>query len=453
MEAWQRTLRVLWLVQFLTTLAMNLGLTFVPFFLAEDPVLRVRDESARALYTGLILAGPFFTTIVFTPLWGWVADRTGPKRQVVRACLGLGLTQLLMAAAQSPEQLVVVRMLQGMVSGVLAASLGLLAVVTPPGQQGRAVARLQSATPAGQILGPVLGGVLAAVVGYRATYALLGTLIVLTALLAIRLLRQDGFVPTASPNPFVGLFQTGRRALAQPLLRQSLAILVGGQFAFTIAQAVFAIYAGEVIAAWVVATGAAPAWWNTGLGFAAIAMTVTALGGFVSASWWGRLHDRRVPFLAPAGAALLGACMLLLFAWPAWWVVLLARVGVGIGVAALATLPFAVLAGRVPPEERGQLMGLATALTHTGNLAGFVLGGVLAAWWTEAGNFALAAAVYALLVAAALPLELRNRQARTLPTTPAEIPASSTDEPSGPPASPFAQRGEQTSLASGFGRR
>src|SRR6185369_16455734 len=136
MEAWQRTLRVLWLVQFLTTLAMNLGLTFVPFFLAEDPVLRVEDNATRILYTGLIQAGPFFTTIVFTPFWGWVADRTGPKRQVVRACIGLGATQLLMAFARSPAEMVAIRMLQGMVSGVLAASLGMLAVVTPAERHG-----------------------------------------------------------------------------------------------------------------------------------------------------------------------------------------------------------------------------------------------------------------------------------------------------------------------------
>src|SRR5262245_45771142 len=228
MEAWQSTLRVLWVVQFLTTLAMNLGLTFVPFFPAEDPVLRVRDPAALALYTGLILAGPFFTTIVFTPLWGWVADRTGPKRQVVRACFGLGVTQLLMALAQSPEQLVAIRMLQGMVSGVLAASLGLVAVVTPAARQGRALAVLQSATPAGQILGPVLGGAVAAALGFRATYALLGGLIVLTGVLSWALLRQDGFVATSSPNPFVGLWRSGRRALAQPALRQALATLAGG---------------------------------------------------------------------------------------------------------------------------------------------------------------------------------------------------------------------------------
>lgn len=411
MEVWQPTLRVLWLVQFLTTLAINLGLIFVPFFLADDPVLRVQDPHQRVLYTGLIFAGPFFTTIIFTPLWGWVADRTGPKRQVVRACFGLGLTQLLMAVAQSPEQMVAIRMLQGMVSGVLAASLGLLAVVTPQAQRGTAIAMLQSATPAGYIFGPILGGVLATAFGFRATYALLGTLIVCTGVLSWLLLRQDGFRPASSPNPFVGLFRASRRALTQPALRQALAILLGGQFAFTVAQGVFAIYAGHVIAAWVAEHEVAPAWWNTGVGFTAIAMTVTGLASVFSSVWWGRLHDRRMRLLTPCGAGLLGVSMLLLFAWPIWWIVLLARVGVGVGVGATSTLPFAQIAKGAAPEEHSQLMGVATALTHVGNLAGFLLGGVLATWWTESGNFALAAAAYALIGVAALHLELRTRRA------------------------------------------
>src|SRR5947209_16218060 len=123
-----------------------------------------------------------------------------------------------MAVAQSPQQMVAIRMLQGMVSGVLAAALGLVAVVTPRGQQGRAIAALQSATPAGQIFGPVLGGVLAAGLGFRTTYALLGGLIVLTGFLSWRLLRQEGFVPRCSPNPFTALAAAGRRALGQPPL-------------------------------------------------------------------------------------------------------------------------------------------------------------------------------------------------------------------------------------------
>jgi MFS family permease len=241
---------------------------------------------------------------------------------------------------------------------------------------------------------------------------LLGAVITFTGLLAYGLLRQRGFVPTASPNPFVGLARAGRQALAQPLLRQAFVILVAGQFAFTVAQGVFAIYAGNVIEAETAATSEAPAFWNTGVGFTAIAMTITGLAAVLSSFFWGRLHDDGVPFLTPVASGLLAVSMFALSCWPVWWVVLVARAGVGTGVAAMSTLQFAVLSASAAPEERGQMMGLATALTHVGNLIGFVLGGILATWWTEPGNFALAAAVYVLILTAAVRLEVRLRRRR-----------------------------------------
>ncbi|MFO0967251.1 MAG: MFS transporter [Gemmataceae bacterium] len=421
MQGWRRNLRVLWLVQFLTTLAMNLGLVFVPFFLADDPTLRVESESARLLYTGLILAGPFFTTIVFTPLWGWVADRTGPKRQVIRACFGLGATQLLMAVAQSPDQMVAIRMLQGMVSGVLAASLGLVAVGTPFAHQGRAIATLQSATPAGQIFGPVLGGILASACGFRATYALLGSLIVAVGLLSWLLLRQHGFVPMLSANPFRSLWHAGRRALARPPLRLALAVLAGGQFAFTAAQGVFALYIVRLTVDWT-GTAEKAGWWNTSIGFTALAMTVTGVASVASSIGWGRLHDKGTRFLTPAGAGVLAASMLLMVAWPTWWVILAARVGIGVGLGAISTLQFAVVARNVAPEERGQLMGVATSMTHIGNLAGFLLGGALASTWSEPVAFVLAAAAYAVVMLAALRLEQGSSSLATDALVPLALP-------------------------------
>ena len=102
--------------------------------------------------------------------------------------------------------------------------------------------------------------------------------------------------------------------------------------------------------------------------------------------------------------------MFQLFALPTWWAILIARVGVGVGVGAMYTLQFAVVAARVAPEERGQLMGLATATSQVGNLTGFVLSGFLASQWSETGNFALAAIVYCAVFVGALRLELLTRR-------------------------------------------
>lgn len=413
MPSWKRALLVLWIVQFLTTLAMNLGLTFVPFFLAEDPHLHVTDPHDLVLYTSLILAGPFFTTILATPLWGWVADRSGRKRQVVRAAFGLGLTQILMALARTPEQLVAIRLLQGMISGVLAACLGLMAAMAPEDRRGRAIATLQSAIPAGQIFGPVFGGFLASAIGYRPVYWVLGSLVLLTGLLALALVREEGFVPRQGRgNPFVELWAAMRHSARDRTLRSAFAILLLGQVAWTTSQVVSAIYAGKVITAWAAARGIAPSFFTSGLGFAAVAMTVTGLSNFLMSLWWGRAFDRGQRFLTPMGASVVAVSLLTLAFWPPWWLVLGARVGMGGGLGGAGTLQLATISARTPAASRGQFMGLATSMTHVGNLVGFVAGGALARFWGESGNFALSAALYVVVALVALRLERQSRLAK-----------------------------------------
>jgi predicted MFS family arabinose efflux permease len=182
--------------------------------------------------------------------------------------------------------------------------------------------------------------------------------------------------------------------------------LLAGQFAFAVSQGVFAIYAGRLMDRGVEANGLAPAWWNSGMGFTALAMTVTGLASVLTSFAWGRLHDGGMRFLTPVGAGLLAASMATLLLTPPWWVVLLARMGFGAGIAAM-TLQFAVISAAAAPDQRNQQLNLATALTHAGNLAGFVMGGVLASWWEEIGNFALAGAVYCVILVATCYRERR----------------------------------------------
>jgi MFS family permease len=392
-EEWRGTVRFLWFVQFLTTLAMNLGLTFIPFVLRDDPVLAIPDESSRLFYVSLILGAPFLSTIVFTPLWGWVADRTGPRRQVIRACFGLGLTQLLMAVAQTADQMVLIRVLQGMVSGVLSACLGMVTSVTPLSHQGRAVALVHSATPAGQVLGPLIGGVLAVSLGFRLTYLLLGTVIVLVAVLSLFALPRRAHRATVSPNPLTSLWSAIKINYQMPRLPGTLLILVLAHFAFTLSQGVFAIFAAKVWQTAVSAPGDSPGWMND-IGFVAVALAATALTNALCGPWWGHWQDQGRGYLQSMGATLLAVANGVLVFWPAAWVVLLSRIGIGMGLGAMTSLPFSEVSRSTPADSRGQMMGLTFALSQIGNLAGFLLGGWLAALWSEQGNFLLSAVLY-----------------------------------------------------------
>ena len=86
--------------------------------------------------------------------------------------------------------------------------------------------------------------------------------------------------------------------------------------------------------------------------------------------------------------------MILLALWPPWWAVLAARAGIGANLGSTATLQFAQVTRHVGVGERGQFLGLATAVQHFGSLVGFLGGGALALLWGESGNFLLAAALY-----------------------------------------------------------
>lgn len=399
MLGWKKTLYILWVGQFLTSMAMTLGLSFIPFFLVEDPILNVTSAHQRLIFTSLIMGAPFVTAIVATPFWGWMADRTGRKRQVIRASFGLGLIQIAMGFVRLPEHLVILRVLQGAVSGVMAANLGLLSAAAPKEFQGRALTTLQSAQPAGIIFGPLLGGVLAAALGYRPVYWLLGGVVLSCGIVSWVLLREDGFVPSDNPNPFRSIGRALGQAWQQPGLRLAFSTLWVAQLAWSTTQVAFAIYAGNVIERWVVTTGATRMWWNTGLGFTAIAMALTGIANFAMSFVWGRAQDRGVRFLTPLGASAMGLSNLLLAVTPPFWAVILGRGGIGLGIGGAQTLQYARIAKQVPTSERGSFMGLATATTHLGSLVGFLISGSLAHFWGLTGNFYAAAALYALILA------------------------------------------------------
>ena len=73
---------------------------------------------------------------ISAPIWGAMADRFGRKPMVVRSMLGGGVMVAMMAYATSPEQVLVVRMLHGALSGTVTACITMVSHYysqTPPG--------------------------------------------------------------------------------------------------------------------------------------------------------------------------------------------------------------------------------------------------------------------------------------------------------------------------------
>lgn len=101
-ETWRRNLTTLWLTQFFAMVGLSAVVPFLPLFIRE---LGVQNQQEAVTWSGLVFAAPFFVTIFITPFWGAVGDKYGMRIMVIRAVIGLGIAQILMAYAQSVEQL------------------------------------------------------------------------------------------------------------------------------------------------------------------------------------------------------------------------------------------------------------------------------------------------------------------------------------------------------------
>jgi DHA1 family multidrug resistance protein-like MFS transporter len=153
---------------------------FVSIYLLE---LGATQQEAVTLAGIMNTFSPAF--MVFAqPLWGSMADRFGRKRLILRAMLGLQISWTLMGYAIAPWMVVGVRLFQGVATGANSAMLALAAQTLPPARLGFGMGIMQSAQGLAQSLGPLIGGLLVAAVGFRSTFGI-ATLGVAMAILAV----------------------------------------------------------------------------------------------------------------------------------------------------------------------------------------------------------------------------------------------------------------------------
>ena len=190
MPSWQRTLALMVGVQFSSAVGFAIIFPFLPLYVKQ---LGSTTGWSIEVLSGLVFSVQALTMAIASPFWGVVADRFGRKLMVMRATLGGAVIILLMGFVTNVEQLVALRAVQGFLTGVIAASNALVASVAPRERTGYAMGLLQVGLWSGVAAGPPLGGILADLVGFRATFALTAT-ILLASGVSVWLGVQDPFV-------------------------------------------------------------------------------------------------------------------------------------------------------------------------------------------------------------------------------------------------------------------
>ena len=147
---------------------------------------------------GAVFSAQAITMAIASPIWGALADRFGKKIMVERALFGGSIMLLLMAFSSSAEMLVLLRAIQGLVTGTVAAGNALVAATAPRERSGYAMGLLQVGTWSGVAVGPLLGGILADAFGYSAAFYFTSALLFLGGLLVlfgVKEKRLEGFAP------------------------------------------------------------------------------------------------------------------------------------------------------------------------------------------------------------------------------------------------------------------
>jgi DHA1 family multidrug resistance protein-like MFS transporter len=392
-EPWVRAFAVLLLTQAVSEFAFQFSLPFLPLFFLD---LGVPDPVQAGLWAGA-MAGTFaIAQATMGPIWGVLADRYGRRMMIQRALFGGCLVIGAMTFVQTPEQLLVLRVIQGALTGVVAAMAVVVSLTVPRAHLATALGLMQAAQLIGASLGPIVGGAFADSYGLRAGFAATSMIFVVTGVLVTLFVAEPAREPPRPVGP-------SERAEAQPLPRRELISAIATmaiiRFASNAPQPILPLFIQELARS---SSGVAT---TVGLVLAA-----TGFASAISALALGRVADRL------GARTTLMACLALATAISPLhalvgtvWQLLIVRTAMGFALGGMIPAVQALLTDRTPPSRRGAAFGLLSTAQAIGNGGGPVSGSLIAAAFGVPAVFLAAAPVF--LIGAWLVARLPGRGA------------------------------------------
>jgi MFS family permease len=366
---WQRNLWICTFGAFTTIVGMTLLLPFLPLYVEQ---LGVREPAAIVQWSGVAFGATFLSAALTAPLWGRLGDRYGRKLMMIRASLGMAVAMSLIGLAQDIHQLVLLRLLAGLLGGYASGATILVATQTPKGRSGWALGVLSSGVMAGSLAGPLVGGLLPPLIGIRHTFFLSGGLIFIAFIATLAGLEE----PARAPRPANTPAGPGKRHLLdgvgavqrqQVLTLFAVAALV--MFATLSIEPIITVYLQQLQAPHLTLMAGA-------------VMAAAALGSILAASTLGRLADRIGHWPVLTGC-LLSAALLLIpqaFVTNAWQLMGL-RLCMGLAIGGLLPCITALIRHAVPGEIAGRTLGYATSSQYVGQVLGPLAGGYAGGHW------------------------------------------------------------------------
>jgi DHA1 family multidrug resistance protein-like MFS transporter len=347
---------------FVAELIVIMGFSFVvpfmPLFVQE---LGNFDGNEAALWSGIAIGISGISLFLSGPFWGIIADRWGRKPMVLRAMFGSAIVLILAGLSPNVYFFVVLRFIQGLLSGTVPAASALVTASTPRNKTAFAMGLLMVAVFTGNTIGPSFGGFVADILGFRATFFISGALLLSGGLLVLLLVKEK-FERPHQVASFGSIWHLIGARYMLPLLATICVTGMAGQ----VVQPIISLYMKELNPAGAVATSA-------GLAFALMGL-IAAASSIVAGRLSGRVSLRKILIVSCLGTALL--YLLPIWAQNATQLILLVGI-TGLLQGGTVTSTASLIGLSLPVSQQGIAYGLSQSATSLGNGLGPIIGGSL----------------------------------------------------------------------------
>jgi MFS family permease len=186
---WKRNLIFCWFGMFVTGIGMSQIAPVLPLYIQH---LGVNNTALISQLSGIAFGITFIISAIFSPIWGQAADKFGRKPMLLRASLGMSIVIGSMGFATNVYMLIGLRLLQGVITGYSTACTTLIATQTDNEHAGYALGTLSTASIAGSLLGPTLGGFMEEAIGLQSVFFITSALMFI-AFLTTALFVKESF--------------------------------------------------------------------------------------------------------------------------------------------------------------------------------------------------------------------------------------------------------------------
>ena len=383
-SSWKRIIYLICTIQVGGGITIIGVLSFLPLFLAE---LGLHDPGEAAMWAGLVSGVTPCMVALSAPYWSRKANQLGPRKVMMFILFTLMVTVGACAFTQTPWQLLMLRILQGVVGGYVPIGLAIIILVTPENKVPWAMGLYQASMVMGLVFGPLMGGLVADLLGYRAPF------VMFSALTGLCMLGIYLFMPNLQFEHKVDARESQLSLIKSFLVIPRVRLLVGllflCNFGITGIGPILPLYIKHYMQVNddFVATIVGVIIFGAGLFSALASISIGRITKWMS-----------MPNILLTATCGVGGFFILQYLMPNVWGLGIFRTIAGFFMGFITPIANTLISKAVPKERRSIVFGAVSSVAMMGNVLGPMISGMIANWfgygmvfWSTASIFFIAA--------------------------------------------------------------